>query len=413
MARTILHSDLNNCYATIELLHRPAMRGQPFAVGGDVEARHGIILSKDDLAKKAGVKTGEAIWQAREKCPNLIVVPSDLDLYSRFCRRVRRIYGDYSDRVQPFGMDECWVDLTGAEHLHGDGETVANLLRKRIKEELGLTISVGVSYNKIFAKLGSDYKKPDATTVITKENYKEIVWPLPAGDLLNVGPSNQKKLARYGINTIGAIANTSPDGLEHILGTMGLMLHRFANGYDTAPVIREGEEAVFQSVGNSITAIRDIVSVEDAKIILLGLSESVAARLRRSGVVSSCVVLSVRDSRLIGYERQARLEVATDQAKELYLAALALLKAHHRWATPIRALGVRATALTGGKDLQAQCSLFRDDAAWQKNRKIESTMDHLRGRFGNKVIQRGMMYLDKDLAAFDAERHTIHPVGYS
>lgn len=413
MARTILHSDLNNCYASIELLHRPELRGRPLAVGGDVEARHGIILAKDYLAKNAGVKTGEALWQAKEKCPGLVVVPPNFDLYSRFCRRVRRIYGDYSDRIQPFGMDECWVDLTGAEHLHGDGETVANLLRRRIKDELGLTISVGVSYNKIFAKLGSDYKKPDATTLITRENFKEIVWPLPAKDLLYVGPATQKKLARYGISTIGAIANMSTDGLKHMLGTMGLMLHRFANGYDDAPVIREGEEAVFKSVGNGITAIRDIVSMEDAKIVLLGLSESVAARLRRSGVVSSCVVLSVRDNRLIGYERQTQLEVATDQAKELYLAALALLKTHHSWATPIRALGVRATALAGVKDYQVQCSLFRDDAAWAKNRTLERTMDNLRGRFGNKVIQRGIMYLDRDLGAFDAERHTIHPVGYS
>ena len=412
MARTILHSDLNNCYASIELLHRPELRGKPVAVGGDVEARHGIILAKDSLAKKAGIKTGEAIWQAREKCPGLVVVPPNFDLYSRFCRRARRIYGDYSDRVQPFGMDECWVDITGTERINGSGETVANILRRRIKEELGLTISVGVSFNKIFAKLGSDYKKPDATTSITKENFREIVWPLPAEDLLNVGPATQKKLARYGINTIGAIANMSPDGLQNILGTMGLMLHRFANGYDDSPVLPEGEESIIQSVGNGITAIRDIVSSEDAKIVLLGLSESVAARLRRSGLVSSCVVLSVRDSRLLGYERQTRLDVATDQAKELYRTALALLHTNHNWATPVRALGVRATCLSGANGLQVQYSMFRDDESREKNRRIERTMDQLRGRFGNKVIQRGVMLLDKELGAFDAERHTIHPVGY-
>lgn len=413
MDRTILHSDLNNCYASIELLHRPELRGKPIAVGGNVEARHGIILAKDYITKSFGVKTGEAIWQAKQKCPGLIVVPPNFDLYSRFFRRVRRIYGDYSDRVQPFGMDEAWVALSGTERLHGDGETVANLIRQRVKTELGLTVSIGVSYNKIFAKLGSDYKKPDAITSITKENFKGIVWPLPAGDLLNVGPATQKKLARYGINTIGAIANMAPDGLQNILGTMGLMLHRFANGYDDSPVLPEGEEAIIQSVGNSITAIRDIVSTEDAKIVLLGLSESVAARLRRSGLVSSCVVLSVRDSRLLGYERQVQLDVATDQARELYATALALLQAHHNWGAPVRTLGVRATCLSGANGLQLQCSMFRDDESREKNRRIERTMDQLRSRFGNKSIQRGMMFLDGELSAFDASQHTIHPVGYS
>lgn len=412
MDRVILHSDLNNCYATIELLHRPELRGRPFAVGGDVEARHGIILSKDALAKKAGVKTGEAIWQAKQKCPGLITVPPDFDLYWRFCRRVRAIYCEYSDRVQPFGLDECWIDLTGTEGLNDGGLAVADELRWRIKEELGLTVSIGVSFNKIFAKLGSDYKKPDATTVITRENFRDIVWPLPAEDLLYVGPATQKKLACYGIRTIGAIANAPPEALQRILGVMGLTLHAFANGHDTSPVLRQGEEAAVKSIGNGITARRDILNLEDARIVIMGLSESVAARLRQIGLLATCVALSVRDSNLAGYGRQRRLEVPTDQAKELCDAAMSMLEESYRWANPIRALGVRGTDLCGLDGAVLQASLFRDDAAREKNRRLEEVMDLVRRRFGNNSIRRAIMLSDAALGGFDAGTHTIHPVGY-
>lgn len=412
MKRVVLHSDLNNCYATIELLHRPELRGRPFAVGGNVESRHGIILSKDGLAKKAGVKTGEAIWQAKLKCPGLITVPPDFDLYWRFCRRVRAIYCEYTDRVQPFGLDECWLDLTGTEGLNAGGHAVADELRSRVKEELGLSVSVGVSFNKIFAKLGSDYRKPDATTVISQANYKDIVWPLPAGDLLYVGPATQKKLARYGIHTIGDLANTAPDGLQRILGVMGLTLHAFANGHDTSPVLKQGEEAAVKSIGNGITAQRDILTLEDARIVITGLSESVATRLRQAGLQATCVVLSIRDSSLGSYERQRRLDVPTDQAKELIDVAMALLEESYRWTIPIRSLGVRGTGLCDLNGVALQVSMFRDDAVREKNRRVEEAMDLVRRRFGHNAIHRAIMLADETLGGFDASSHTIHPVSY-
>lgn len=204
--RTILHCDMNNFYASVECLYNPALRGKPVAVGGDVEARHGIILAKNYEAKKYGVQTGEALWQAKQKCPGLTIVPPSFEKYLRFSRLAREIYGCYTDRIESFGLDECWLDLTGSERLFGGGKAVADKLRERIKFELGVTISVGVSHNKIFAKLGSDMKKPDATTVITRENYKDVVWPLPVSDLLFVGPATTRKLARYGIHTIGQLA---------------------------------------------------------------------------------------------------------------------------------------------------------------------------------------------------------------
>ena len=411
MDRTILHADLNSCYASIELLHRPALRGSPFAVGGDVEARHGIILAKNDLAKKFGVKTGDTIWQAKQKCPGLITVPPDFDLYWRFCRRARQIYGDYSDRVQPFGLDECWIDLTGTEHLHGNGQTVADVLRARVKRELGLTISVGVSFNKIFAKLGSDMKKPNATTVIDRTTFKDMVWPLPAGELLYVGPATQRKLAMYGIHTIGAVANLEPTALKSLFGVMGLTLYDFANGYDRSPVIPMGEEAAVQSVGNSITTPRDLTGPEDMNIVLLGLCESIAARLRKAGLASSCVAVSVRDNQLFSSERQSTLEFPADQTREIYEAAQRLL-ASHNWARPIRSLGVRAASLTATDGLYIQGSLFRDELALMKARKLETAVDSIRARFGNHSIRRALTLLHPELSAFDAETHTIHPVGY-
>lgn len=237
--RTILHSDMNNCYASIELLHHPELRGKPLAVGGDPEARHGIVLAKDRIAKKAGVKTGMALWQARQVCPNIVFVPPRMDLYLRFSRLAHEIYADYTDLQEPFGVDESWLDVTDSCTLKGDGLQIAEEISRRIKSELGITVSIGVSWNKIFAKLGSDYKRPDAITVISKENYKDIVWKLPASDLLYVGRSTEKKLKTLGVQTIGDLAQMDARILQSALGKMGLILNLFANGEDQTPVNME------------------------------------------------------------------------------------------------------------------------------------------------------------------------------
>lgn len=279
MERVVLHSDMNNYYASIELLHHPELRGRPLVVGGDPEARHGIVLAKDQFAKKAGVKTGMALWQAKQICPEIVFVPPRMGLYLRFSRLVREIYADYTDMQEPFGLDECWLDVSQSGSYKGDGMTIAKEIRNRIKFELGITVSIGVSWNKIFAKLGSDYKKPDAITEISRENYRQIVWPLQVEDLLYVGRATQKKLNLYGIHTIGELARTDPELLHRWFGKMGYVLSVFANGEDQTPVSMEDYHAPIKSIGNSTTTPRDLTTDMDVKIIVYALAESVSARL--------------------------------------------------------------------------------------------------------------------------------------
>ena len=315
--RVILHSDLNNFYASVECLHRPEIRTKPVAVCGDPAARHGIVLAKNYLAKATGIQTGEVIWQARQKCPGLIVLPPNYPLYLRFGRLAREIYAGYTDQVEPFGLDEAWLDVEGSGHIFGDGTRIADEIRERIKSEMGITASVGVSYNKIFAKLGSDLKKPDATTVITRDNFKQVVWPLPASDLLYVGRATQRKLARYGISTIGDIAGTDQEFLHSRLGKCGEVLWSFANGDDNSPVVRMGEESLIKSVGNSITTPRDLETDEDVQMIFYVLSESVAARLREHGFKCRTAHIHIRDKNLFSFGVQGKFTQPTNLSADL------------------------------------------------------------------------------------------------
>ena len=311
MDRTILHVDLNNFYASVECLYRPEIRGMPVVVAGDVEARHGIILAKNYPAKELGVKTGEAIWQAKQKCPGLIIVPPDFKKYLRFSKMAREIYADYTDRIEAFGIDEAWLDVSGSQEIFGTGPVIADTIRRRLGEEIGLTASVGVSFNKIFAKLGSDMKKPDATTVITEENFRQKVWPLPVGELLYVGRATKRKLVSRAIFTIGDLARRDMNDLKLLLGVWGETLWHFANGLDLDPVRQVGEDSLIKSVGNSTTTARDLLNEEDVKIIMYVLAESVAARLRIHGLRCSTVAISVRDNELLSFERQGKLPTPT------------------------------------------------------------------------------------------------------
>ena len=410
--RTILHSDMNNCYASIELLHHPELRGKPLAVGGDPEARHGIVLAKDQLAKKAGVQTGMALWQARQVCPDIVFVPPRMDLYLRFSRLAHEIYADYTDMQEPFGVDESWLDVTDSCTLKGDGFQIANQISNRIKRELGITVSIGVSWNKIFAKLGSDYKKPDAITVISKENYKDIVWKLPASDLLYVGKSTEKKLRTLGILTIGQLAQADPKLLKSIFGKMGLVLSLFANGEDQTPVNKENIHAPIKSIGNSTTTPRDLETYEDVAIITYALSESVSARLRENNFVCNVVEISVRDNELYSFTRQKKISNPTDITNEIAETALELFRENYKWEKPIRSIGVRASDLTN-PSCATQLSLFIDEAYRDKLRRADRTVDEIRRRFGYKSIQRGLMYCDRTLSAVNAkEDHTVHPHGF-
>jgi DNA polymerase-4 len=403
---------MNNCYASIELLHHPELRGHPIAVGGDPEARHGIVLAKDQLAKKCGVKTGMALWQAKQVCPNIIFVPPHMDLYLRFSRMAHEIYGEYTDQQEPYGVDESWLDVTGSAKCKGDGLLIAQEISSRIKSELGVTVSIGVSWNKIFAKLGSDYKKPDAITVISKENFHDIVWPLPVEDLLYVGSATQRKLNTYGIHKIKDLAQADPAFLQRLLGKMGLVLHLFANGEDQTPVSKENYHAPIKSIGNSTTTPRDLVNEEDVKIIVFALAESVSARLRENNFKCQVVEISVRDNELYSFTRQHKIPMPTNLTTEIAEEAMKLFREHYRWGKPIRSIGVRACDLLDAS-CPVQLDLFISEEKRERLHKMDMTVDVIRRRFGYESIQRGIMYQDRLLSNLNAkEDHTVHPHGY-
>ena len=377
----------------------------------DPEARHGIVLTANYIAKKSGVKTGMALWQAKQVCPEIIFVPPRMDLYLRFSRMAQEIYSEYTDLREPFGIDESWLDVSASTSIKGDGMKIANEISKRIKHELGVTVSIGVSWNKIFAKLGSDYKKPDAITEFSRENYKNLAWNLPAGDLIYVGRSTNKKLQTLGIKTIGELANTEPAILESRLGKMGLVLHTFANGWDETPVCVEGYQAPIKSIGNSTTTPRDLVNDLDVKIILMALSESVASRLRENGFQCKVVEISIRDNELYHFSRQCKLKRPTNITDEIVQVAYRLFKDNCRWEHPIRSLGVRGCDLVSD-DMPYQLDLFISEQKREKLEKMDQVVDEIRVRFGYQSIQRAFVYQDKLLAQLNAREHTVHPQGY-
>ena len=412
MDRVIIHSDANCFYASVEMLYHPEFAGKPLAVGGDPEARHGIVLTANYIAKKHGVKTGMALWQARQACPDVIFVPPRMDLYLRFSSMLREIYGEYTDKIEPYGCDEAWLDVSDSISLKGDGRKIADEISARVKKELGITVSEGISWNKIYAKLGSDYKKPDAITEFNRENYKSLIWKLPASDLLYVGRSTNRTLSKYGIHTIGDLACTDPDFLLKTLGKMGLVIHSFANGWDESPVATEGYSAPIKSIGNSTTTPRDLENDLDVQIIFMALAESVSARLRKHGFKCNTVAISIRDNSLYHFSRQMHLRETTDITDEIMNAAMELFRNNYDWSHPIRSLGVRGADLVTA-DIPVQMSLFMNEEKRARQEKMDKAVDEIRRRFGYFSIQRAFMYQDKILSKLDAQgSHTVHPVGY-
>ena len=390
--RVILHCDLNCFFASVELLSYPALRDVPVAVCGDPESRHGIVLAKNEAAKQLGVKTAETIWQARQKAPHLITLPPHHGLYRQYSRRVNQIYGQYTDLVEPFGIDESWLDITGSLHLFGgDARQVADTLRRRLRKELGLTISVGVSFNKIFAKLGSDYKKPDATTVISRDNWQQIVWPLPVGDLLGVGRAAQQLLQRYGVETIGQLAAFPRETLETLMGKHGTQLHDYANGLEHSPVRPQHEQEPVKSVGNGTTFPQNLTRWEEVRSGLAMLCDSVALRLRRHEMYCGGVALTIRDARFRQFTRQMRLDTPTHLQKDIYRAALALAQQAWHAPEPIRALTVTALYLSENADSYEQLDLLGGDSAarHEKQERLEQAMDAIRSKYGKGSISFG------------------------
>lgn len=398
--RTILHSDLNSFYASVEIRNDPALAGQPVAVGGDEQARHGIVLAANQLAKRHGIRTAEALWSARRKCPELVIVRPHFDEYARFSQAVRQIYLDYTSQIEPMSLDEAFLDVTGSRSLFGDGEAIAHTIRRRVKQELGLTVSVGVSFNKIFAKLGSDYKKPDAVTVFSRENYRALVWPQPAANLLYVGRATAKKLAGIGVHTIGDLAAADPAALHMLLGKMGPMLHAYANGWDRSPVAEYAAREEAKSIGNMVTAPRDICTPRDADLVLWPLCESVAHRLRRHGLCAGSLSLYIRDVELEVHTRQCQLAPPTWLARELMEHARALLARHYKWKLPIRTLGVSAGELIPADAVSLQLDLEGTAEKRDKLERIERAMDGLKDRYGAAAVRRGTELIDPDLSGF-------------
>ena len=390
MDRTILHCDCNSYFASVECIDRPELKNVPMAVCGDPESRHGIILAKNELAKRYGIKTAETIWQAKKKCPNLTLVVPHHHLYSEYSERINEIYEQYTDLVEPFSIDESWLDVTGTTYKFGTGQEIADKLRRRIREEIGVTISVGVSYNKVFAKLGSDYKKPDATTVITRENFQKILWPLPAADMLFVGSASAERLASMGIETIGAIAQSGREQMKTILGRSGETIWDYAMGLDASPVKSRYDEEAPKSVGNSITFPHDLQGRQEICAGLLTLCDQVGSRLRKHGLYCSTVQIQIKDPFLRTISRQQKLSAPTNVTKVIYDAAVAIAEKSWTMSAPVRLLSVTGTSLT---DRCAEQMTLIDDTTDEKlkSAKLDRAMDSIRSRFGKNAISYGRL----------------------
>ena len=399
MERIILHCDLNSFFASVELLSYPELRDHPVAVCGDPKSRHGIILAKNEPAKAKGVKTAETIWQAQRKCPGLILLPSHHGLYREYSKKVNELYYSYTDLVEPFGIDESWLDVTGTLHLFGgDARKLADRIRAEIHQKLGLTVSVGVSFNKVFAKLGSDYKKPDATTVITRENVWEIVWPLPVSDLLFVGQSAADRLHKIGVQTIGDLALADPFKLTQILGKQGEQLYAYARGEDESPVVPASEHSIPKSIGNGQTFSHNISGEDAIRGALSLLSDEVAERLRAHRMDCTTVQVTIRDPDFKTITRQTPLPYPTCLSRELTENCLKLVRAAKRIDKPIRMLTVTALGLVPAGESGLQIDLFAPHESENRDKleKLERAKDAIRARFGREMIGSGRMHIPVD-----------------
>lgn len=412
MQRVILHCDLNHFYAGVECLFHPEYRDVPLAVGGDKEKRHGIILAKNPHAKRFKVQTGEALWQAKQKCPDLIIVPARFSLYLKFSEMVFAIYKRYTNAIEPFGIDEAWLDVSDTALLYSSPFALAQAISADIYRECGLTVSIGISYNKVFAKLGSDYKKPNGITIITPQNKASIVYPLDVGDLLYVGRATKKKLNRYGIYTIGELANTKEEFLIRHFGKIGQLLSYFANGEDTGPVIPTSQANLIKSIGNSTTTPLDMVCVDDIKVVATVLAESVASRLKNHGFSCKCVSVSIRDTSLASFTRQKVLTTSTNISSEILQEAMTLFLENMSFPNSYRSIGIKVSHLQP-EEMPTQISLFIPFEERIKEHKIDCVVDDVRKRFGFKSILKASLASKPLLSNFNPKGdHVIFPISF-
>lgn len=385
MKRVILHSDMNACYASIEAKLNPKLKGIPMAVAGSPENRHGIILAKSEEAKKMGVKTGEPIWQAKAKCPNLTLVPPHYEQYLKHSKMARNLYYEYTNQVEPFGLDECYLDVTGSTHLFGSGEEIANEIRKRMKEELGISVSIGVSFCKIFAKLGSDMKKPDAVTIISEDKFKEKVWPLGVREMVGIGKATENKLNKIGIFTLGDLAKAPVDLLKNLLGVNGIYLWQYANGLDVRPVVDRDHTEPIKSIGNSSTCKRDLINNEEVFNVMQELAFSVSRRLREAKLEACGVEVYVRNNELQSWNFSTSLEMASQSSIILVKSAMDIFKEKYKWSLPVRAVGIRAINLRneGGG---SQMDVFLNHEDFKKSEDIDTTLYNIRKKYGKDSV---------------------------
>ena len=392
MKEDILHCDANNFYASVEMVKDPSLRGKKIAVCGAPEKRHGIVLAKSEGAKALGVKTGQTIHEAKQSCPDLVILQPDFPSYIKYSKALFEIYTSYTDRVESFGLDECWLDLSGSHTLFGSSEHIAEEIRRRVREELGLTISVGISFTKVFAKLGSDYKKPDAQTLISRENYRRIAWNLPVEDILMVGAGAQKFFRTVGIRTIGDLANADEKLLHAKLGAMGSTLKSWANGEEDSPVKLYYEKRDPESVGNGSTADHDLTTHEECVNLITALSERIAIRLRRHALFANGVHLAIKYNTLHTIGKQMRIPFATAAATDLKNAATKLLDTlwHEGTSLPVRAITVTAIYLIKEGDY-IPTSLLEESESAAKHTRLEKSIDSIREKYGYDVITRATL----------------------
>lgn len=404
--RAILHSDANCFYASVETVLNPEFRGKAIAVCGSPEERHGIVLAKSEKAKRAGVKTGMANWQAKQCCRDLIIVPPQYDYYLKFSKLLHGIYRRYTDQVEPFGMDECWLDVT---YSPGDPMEIAEEIRQAVKDELGLTVSIGVSFNKVFAKLGSDYKKPDAITQISKEHFKEIVWPLPCSDLLYCGNATTAKLGSMGVRTIGGIASLPVEVMQRKFGKNGVALWKYANGLDDSRVAHQDYTAPAKSVGHGITCVADLENMDEARKVIFALSLDIGYKLRYMNLRATGVQLYVRNSELSFCSWQKRLDMATQDEGTIALAAYSLLEEKYSWRNPIRSITVTAIQLDSSQN-PTQLSMLLDYERLVRREKLNESIDTIRDRYGKYAVIPALV-LDEKKMPVGNDREIIMP-GY-
>lgn len=403
MARVILHCDCNSFFASVETVLNPAYRDVPMAVCGSAETRHGIVLAKNEIAKKYGIVTAETVYSAKRKCPGLVIAEPHREEYIKFSKRVNEIYARYTDLIEPFGIDESWLDVTASQKIFGTGEEIADKIREDVKREVGITVSVGVSFNKVFAKLGSDYKKPDAVTVISEDNYKDIVYPLPASDLLFVGKKTAEELKRIGVRTIGELAAVSESMLKTKFGKSGEMLYKYSRGLDDSPVTTEREEA--KSVGNGFTFRHDLVNREECRVGIEYLADEIGRRLRKKGMKCATVQLTIKDSFLRVIQRQRPQDPPSDIAREIAKTAYDILLDEWSDTRAIRMITVTATNLVHADEVTEQIDMFAPAAHEDRERvkKREETVEKIRRKFGDSSILQGSV-MNTDIGIFDNEK---------